>query len=259
MLTDLRLALGFFTALPSGRHGSPHEVAAAGYLLPLVAVVLGAIEGLIAWGALELFGAIVAAAIVLGSALLLSGFHHTDGLADVGDALMAHGDAARRLEVLKDRNTGAGAVAAMLLTYLITWSALAALIASGEAGVRLVWCLIAVEVAARLALITVAMLCRPSHSGSGSAFMAAMRGWRGFAAIGVSMAALAAPAALPLPLEWTQPALAAAGALAVALIIAMVAKKAFDGANGDVLGATVELGRAGALLGLVGAINLWPL
>lgn len=252
-LHDLRLTLGFFTVLPLSRGGALGEVGAAGYLLPVVALLLGTAEGLAGWGSLAVFGPYVAAALVLTAALLFTGFHHADGLADLGDALMAHGDRARRLEVLKDRSMGMGAAGALLLTCLISWAALLQIFSLTGASIAVLWVLIAAEAAARLSLLLVAVASSPSHPGSGSAFMAAVRGWRGLAAI---IAAIAVLAALAAPLGLALPLLAGAGAVAVSLQLVVISRKVFGGANGDVLGAAVELGRAGALLGLAAALSL---
>lgn len=249
---DLGHALGFFTVLPLSGSGSLSEIAGSSYLLPLVALLLGVLEGATAWGAEWLFGAPVAAALTLAVALLLTGFHHTDGLADLGDALMAHGDAARRIEVLKDRSLGTGAAGALLLVYLISWAALTQIfLLRPGSGAELLLLLIAAEVAARLCLLLVASLGRPSHQGSGSSFIALLKGWRGIAGVVVSLLLMALLALLAPPLAVL---LATCGVLAVALLILLVSWRLLGGVGGDVLGASVELGRMAALLGIAAAL-----
>lgn len=252
--SPLRLTFGFFTILPLAGSGPLKEIAAAVYLLPAVAVFLGGAEGIVGWASLQLLGPPVAAALALGAALVLTGFHHADGLADVGDAIMARGDAARRIEVLRDQTMGIGAVGALLLTCLVTWTALAQLFYV-RGGAMLVWSLVAAEVAARLGLITAAGLGKSSHKGSGSVFIAALKGWRGVAGAAVSVGLLAA---LAIPLGPAAPAAAGLAAVAITLLLIVVCGRAFGGIGGDVLGASVELGRAGALVGLVAAFNAWP-
>ncbi|MHB0866499.1 MAG: adenosylcobinamide-GDP ribazoletransferase [Thermoleophilia bacterium] len=246
----LRLVLGFFTVLPLSQTGGLGEIAAAGFLLPLVALLLGGAEGLAGWGLAHIFGPPVTAALVLVLALLLTGLHHTDGLADVGDAIMAGGGHERRLAVLKDRAMGTGAVTALILVYLASWAALLELLPAGEAS-RLPWLLMAVEVAARLSLVVTAALSRPSHSGSGSAFVVGMKGGRGAVAIFLSAVFLAA---LTVPLGWRIPLAGGISSVAVGLLLVQGGRRWFGGANGDLLGAAVELGRMAALLGAVAAI-----
>ncbi len=227
------------------------DVASASYLMPAVALSLGLVEGLSGWGLSNLVRPQLAAAIILASALLLTGFHHSDGLADVGDALMARGDAARRIEVLKDRTLGIGAVGSLLLTYLVTWAALAEAVSVYE-GVYLVAALVIAEVSARLCLLLVAIFSRPSHEGSGSIVISVLKGWRGAAATALSVAILASLAVL---LPWAA-LLAACAAAASSLIIIAMASRWFGGAGGDILGASVEWGRMAALVGIAAALAI---
>lgn len=251
-LRPLRLAFGFFTVLPLARTGTMTEIARAAWLLPLVAVFLGGAEGAAAWGLLELFGPGVTAALVLAAALLLTGLHHSDGLADLGDALMVHGDRQRRLDVLKDRTMGVGAAGALLIVYLTSWAALAELF-SRRQGMDLIWCLVAAEAAARLSLLAAAAAGRPSHAGSGSAFMEAQKGWRRAAGIALSLGVLAAAG---MATRAAEAALAGAAALAITILLVVVCRRLFGGLNGDVLGAAVETGRMAALLGLLAGLPL---
>lgn len=246
VVADIRNAFSFFTILPISGKGSLEDVTKAGYLLPLVALALGAVEGLLAWTFSFIFTAPVSAALVLGAALILSGFHHADGLADLGDAIMVRGGRVRRIEVLKDKTMGIGAVGAVFLTYLISWAALAQFLA-GREGVKLLLGLILIEVTARLGLIIVAILSKPSHTGSGSFFLKAMKGRRGAAGLLLSAVFLAVPIALLL----SQSLYAIGAGIALAVMITLLSRHWFGGAGGDVLGATVELGRMAALLGLV--------
>ncbi|MDQ3966092.1 MAG: adenosylcobinamide-GDP ribazoletransferase, partial [Actinomycetota bacterium] len=106
----MRALLAFFTVLPIAPPGSSLEDAARKvYLLPFVGLLVG-----LPGAALLLFASTmppgVAATLALGTVLLAAGLHHTDGVLDVGDALMVRGSPLRRREVLKDARVGAGAV-----------------------------------------------------------------------------------------------------------------------------------------------------
>ncbi len=249
-LVRLRLAFGFFSVLPLGRTAPLQEVAAAATMLPLVGVVLGGLEGAAGWGALKLFGPLVAGAVVLAAALLLTGMHHADGLADVGDAIMVHGDASRRIAVLKDRTLGVGAAGALIITYLLSWSALGQL-ASLRGGLMLVYFMMASEICARLGLILTAAANQPSHPGSGSEFIKALKGGKAAAIV----AAAFLLALLAWPIGVAAAAAATASALLTALFLTVISRKLFDGVGGDVLGASVELARMAALLAMLAAVR----
>lgn len=251
MFKQLRLTVGFFTVIPAPGDGSLAEIFSGVYLLPLVAAVLGVVEGLAALALIRAFPPLLTGALVLSLGLLATGLHHSDGLADMGDAIMARGDRERRRQVLKDRTMGMGAVGALLLTYFISWAAIAEIVAR-MVGIELLSAMAIAEVAARLCMLTVALLSEPSHQGSGSAFIGAIKGWRGGAALGISGALLLA-GAVWLPLG----SLLATTCVVVATsLIVVLASGWFGGAGGDVLGAAVEWGRMAALLGLALALSL---
>lgn len=243
-MKQLRLAFGFFTILPFSARGSIAEVAKASYLLPFVAVFLGGAEGLAAWACLQVFGPVVTSAIVLALALLLMGFHHSDGLADVADAVMAGGGKAGRIKILKDKAMGTGAAVTVFLTYLITWAAILETVQLLEPR-ALFWLFITAEVSARLSLLLVAGLSGFSHEGSGSVFVTALKGSRGWLGIIISAVILAAMA---VPLGYGTPLACGLAATVIGLFLVPMANHWFGGANGDLLGASTELGRAAALL-----------
>ena len=249
-MRGIRQLFGFFTVLPLSSNGTVEDIARAGFLLPLVAVLLGGIEGLTGWGFEWLVGKPVAAAAMLASALLLTGLHHTDGLADLGDALMVHGDRDRRLQVLKDRTLGIGAVAALLLTGLATWAALLQLLTLRE-GLELVWLLMSAEISARLSMLMVTTAGKPSHEGSGSVFIETMKGWRNAVGILLSLAAIGILAmAVPAAAIFA----GAAAAAAMGLILAAAGRHWFGGCGGDIMGASIELGRMAALIAMVAVL-----
>ncbi|PYZ02954.1 adenosylcobinamide-GDP ribazoletransferase [Halogeometricum sp. wsp3] len=55
----------------------------------------------------------VVAAAYLGSVVLVTGVNHADGLADLGDAAVVHGDPETRRDVMRDTTIGVGAVLAL--------------------------------------------------------------------------------------------------------------------------------------------------
>ncbi|RJQ44874.1 MAG: adenosylcobinamide-GDP ribazoletransferase [Gaiellales bacterium] len=253
-MRQLRVAFSFFTIIPLASPASIVEVARACFLAPVVGAAVGAIAGLAGWGAEDLFDAPVAAALALCASLLVTGLHHADGLADLGDALMARGGRRRRVEVLKDRTLGVGAAGALVMTYLVSWAALLELIQAVE-GPAFVLCMVSVELSTRMALLVNAAISPSSHEGSGSAFLEAARGWRGFTGVILTLAALAAAA---LALGYTATVAAAAAALLTAALLSLVGRRLFGGVGGDILGATVELARMAALLALAAAVIASP-
>ncbi len=239
----MRDLFSFFTLLPLGRGATLEEAARSSYLLPLVGILTG-LPGAV----LLLVGVFppgVAASLALAAALLAAGLHHTDGVLDVGDALMVRGTPARRREVLKDARIGVGGLGALFFVYAPTLAALSSLADASPYLAAL--CLLAAEVAARSAMLLMLVFGRPAEEGSSSAyFVRALKGSRRVSALAL---ALALPALVALPLGWgALAALLAAPALALSAL--RLSGAAFGGISGDVSGATGELTRAVLLVAL---------
>ena len=248
----MRALFSFFTLLPFGRAATLEEAARSSYLLPLVGLATG-LPGAV----LLLIGVFppgVAASLALAAALLAAGLHHTDGVLDVGDALMVRGSPARRREVLKDARIGVGGLGALFFVYA---PALFALTALADASPYLAaLALLAAEVAARSAMLLLLVFGRPAAEGSSSVyFVRALKGRaRRTAAVAV---ALALPALAASPLGWGA-LVAVLAAPAVAVLGLRLSHAAFGGISGDVSGATGELTRAVLLVALSAVVQGGP-
>lgn len=243
----MRALLSFFTALPV-RAASLEETAQWAYLLPLVGLFTG-----VPGAALLLLGYVappgVAATLALGTVLLMAGLHHTDGVLDVGDALMARGTPERRRAVLRDTRVGVGGIGALFLLYA---PALAALVALTEASpARAALALLAAEVCARSGMLLTLAFGKPAEQDSASApFARSLKGTHRAAGTALSML-------LPLPFVLPLGGLTPLAILSVALIVLIslrVTRRAFGGIGGDAVGATGEACRAALLVALSAAI-----
>jgi adenosylcobinamide-GDP ribazoletransferase len=72
------------------------------FIFPLIGALIGLIAGVFGWAIGLVLPSLVAGALALGLLLLLTGLHHTDGLLDFGDAVMYHGTAERKIEIMHD-------------------------------------------------------------------------------------------------------------------------------------------------------------
>ena len=246
----MRALLAFFTAFPVPAPGSSlGDAARSSHLLPLVGLLAGLPGAAILLLAYTLPPA-VAATLALAASLLAAGLHHTDGVIDVGDALMVRGSPARRREVLKDARVGAGAIGALFVVYAPPLAALAALadVAPIEAAIAFV----AAEVAARSAMLLMLVFGRPADERSSSVlFVCSLKeGRRRTVAL---FLALSLPLLVALPLGWGA-LVSLLAAPATVLFALALARRAFGGISGDVAGATGELTRAVLLVALSGLL-----
>jgi adenosylcobinamide-GDP ribazoletransferase len=235
----VRLAFGILTLLPV-RAGRVDRAAAAVAMstAPLVGALLGTVLAAILIG-LAAAGAprLVAAALTVAAAALLTRGLHLDGLADTVDGVGSYRRGPAALAVLKQPDIGPFGVAAVVLTLLVQAAALAALpgvaVVVGWAAGRL-----AVPVACRRGVPA----ARPEGLG---ALVAGTVPVAAAAVLTVAVAAAGIPATPGRP--WQGPA-AVLTAVGVAALVVRHCVRRFGGVTGDVIGAAVEVATTCALV-----------
>ena len=115
MLTDRTGFFGavqFLTRVPVRRAGAA-DTATIVVWFPVVGALVGALAGGVAAGLGHLVPTAVAAAVGVLVGVLVTGAFHEDGLADTADAVAGGWTVERRLEILKDPRHGTYGVAAL--------------------------------------------------------------------------------------------------------------------------------------------------
>ncbi|MFW8594809.1 adenosylcobinamide-GDP ribazoletransferase [Cribrihabitans neustonicus] len=239
---DVLLALTLLTRLPLP-HLPPHAFqrqARAVWAFPLAGLTVALPAALLAWLALALdLPAAVAAGLALTVQVLLSGAMHEDGLADTADGLWGGSDRARRLEIMKDSRIGAYGVIALILSFGLRWTALAALLPLTGS-----WVLLALAMMSRAAMPPL-MAALPNARGEGLSRRVG-RPPALTCGLGVLLAL-----ALSLPLIGAAAIGTAMGMAAAALGLGVLAKAKIGGQTGDILGASQLLAEIAGLLTLL--------
>jgi len=247
-LVAIRGAVAFLTRLPVGGGQAGWE---AFRRRPYTMVVVGYLVGALAGAAFFLPvqpTTVVAAYLV--ALYGLTGLTHADGLADLGDAMAVHGDSERRRDVLKDSATGVGGVLLLGVTLLVL--TLGALAFAGVDAMTAFRLAIAAEVGAKLGMVLVVCYGRSAHEGLGSQLVDRLDSTYMPAAL---IAAVPAVAVAPGgSINALLGAIVAGPLVGVATLT--WAHSRLGGVNGDVLGATNEIGRA---VGLHLGVSLWIL
>jgi adenosylcobinamide-GDP ribazoletransferase len=157
---------------------------------------------------------------------------------------MYTGTAERKIEIMHDQLTGAGAVGLGLMTYIITALAFGELgmkvVIGGVAVPVIVPALVVVELCAKLSMVVATWAGRPVHKGMNSPFMEVMHGKNGSLRLA---AALALCLVVALPLLWLSGFVTVLVAVLAGLVMVAIAHRHFGGVTGDVLGATNEIVR----------------
>jgi adenosylcobinamide-GDP ribazoletransferase len=222
-------AVQFLTRIPVRLRAAP-DLAACVPWFPVVGAVIGAVIGAVVVGLMELVPAGVAAAVGIVFGLVLTGAFHEDGLADTADALGGWSPEQRR-EILKDSRHGSYGVAAMCSTILLRVLCVASL---GPATAFAA--LVAAHSLGRGASVAVMVTTPPAPTtGLGADYTRELRA----VAAGSGVAASLVVAVLATG-WWAAPLAAAAGV--GALGVALLARRAFGGVSGDLLGAVEQVG-----------------
>jgi adenosylcobinamide-GDP ribazoletransferase len=218
------------------------------WAFPLIGAFIGLLAGVFGWVAYHFLPGIVVGGLVLALLLMITGLHHTDGLLDFGDGVMAHGTAEHKIEVMHDQLTGAGGLSMGVMTMLIS------ALAIGQLKIGLiVGGIIAVEASAKLAMVVMAWAGKSAHQGMNSSFIEAMHGAKGNLLLVV---ALAVSFVIALPLLRVAGAVVVLAGIVTSLLMVAIADRHFNGVTGDVFGATNEITRMVCVIVLL-AVAAW--
>lgn len=248
MLKEIKNLFSFLTTIPVRMDEDIlTDTAKYMFLFPLVGAFIGLLAGLFGWVISQVLPSLIVGGLVLGFLLLITGLHHTDGLLDFGDGVMAHGSPERKIEIMHDQLTGAGGLSLGIMTFLVTAFAIAEL----DTDI-IIQGLVVAEVSAKLSMVVGAWAGKAVHEGMNSSFLEVMHGKTGTARM---VAAITISFGISLPLLWLAGAITVLVAVLTSIIIVRIAHRHFNGVTGDVLGATNELTRMVSLITLLAMVR----
>ena len=227
--------LQFATILPLGKPRELEQFARRSWIYPAAGYVVGCLAAL---PTLFIADHTVAAAVAIALVLLLSGAHHFDGLLDLGDGLMAHGDTEKRVRALTDRQIGAGGVCAGIVTTLLLFAGL-------QASVSIAAAIIIGEVCAKYSMAYLTAYGEPFREGIHSYLHGFSRSYFPFLAI-----LLCIPLFL-LPVATVKIFAAGVVMILCPTVLLLLSRRLFRGINGDIVGASNEITRALAIVTMV--------
>ncbi|MEM9465572.1 MAG: adenosylcobinamide-GDP ribazoletransferase [Actinomycetota bacterium] len=232
---SIRHAWAFLTRLPGGAH--PADDRALGLSVPwfpAVGAVIGLLIGLVWVGLSEIVSPLTAATLAVLVGVAITGAFHEDGLADTADSLGGY-TTERRLEIMKDSRVGTFGVLALVFSVLIRVIALASL----EPVEGLVALVMAHAVGRSIATLVMVTTPAAASTGLGQSYTAHLP-TPAVVAIGVIVAGcsvVGGPAGVVGYLV----------ALTGAALLVLLARRAYGGTTGDVLGAVEQVGEMAVL------------
>jgi len=236
MLKEISSVFSFLTIIPSN-NTNLETVARYMHVFPIIGIAIGLLIGSIGFGLSFFLEPLIVALLVVASIAIITGIHHTDGLADFADGLMTRGTKEKKRNAMKDLSTGSAGIVSVVLSIVGVIIAL-----SLTTGYELLQAILLSEILAKFSMVLMASIGKSAAVGSNSPFMQIMKDKRRLAVAGVITI-------IPLVVIGGTTGLILFGAsIGVTLFLIGLSTRSFGGITGDVLGAANELTRLSSLL-----------
>ncbi|RLG35076.1 adenosylcobinamide-GDP ribazoletransferase [Methanosarcinales archaeon] len=187
-----------------------------------------------------LFPPAITGMIVLLVALLITGFNNIDGLADVADGMMAHGNSERRRSAMKDTRLGISGLVICIFMIGLAGTALAELAGAGIP--ILLKAIFLSELGSKYAMLLTSFAGKPTYDGLGAVF---------FEHVGKLQIVIGSILTILFGILAGKIAVALLLVIPVVGVVFILTGRAFDGISGDVIGACGEISRVVVLLGVL--------
>lgn len=236
MLKEIGSVFSFLTIIPAN-NSSIETVAKYMYIFPIVGILIGLLIGSFAFGLSLFLDPLIVSLLVVGALSVITGIHHTDGLADFADGLMTKGKKEKKLQAMKDVSTGSAGIVSVVL-YIVGMIIAISLMS----GFVLFQAILLSEILAKFSMVLQASMGRSASVGSNSPFVQIMRDKKRLFIAGIITL-------IPLVvIGGTIGLFVFAGGIVVTMFILAISTRNFGGITGDVLGATNEITRLSSLI-----------
>ena len=230
--------LTFSTILPINVFTSIEYMTKLTWCWPFIHLFIGILAAICGYVSLEFLhlNSFFTAAIVYAFLMVITGYNHLDGVMDMADGVMVHGEPERKIRIMKDSSVGAGGVATLFLVASLTIAGIYNIL-----DYHFIFGIIICEMTAKTSLITTALLSKPLTPGIGSYFIKETN-------LSNYIASTVIIGVIAFLLGDLVGVIGVLGAIVSGIIISLIARRNFVLANGDVLGMSNEVGRLMALL-----------
>ncbi len=236
MLKQIGSVFSFLTIIPTS-NSDLNSIAKNMFLFPIVGIVIGLIVGSLGYGLSLYLEPLVVSLIVVASLAVITGIHHTDGLADFSDGLMTKGTKEKKRKAMKDLSVGSAGIFSIVLYAIGMIIAL-----SFSSGMDLFKIILLSEIMAKFSMVLMAGLGNSASIGSNSPFMDSMKDKKRLLIAGIITI-------IPLIVIGEMNGLIVfASGIVVTMFLVGLSTKSFGGITGDVMGASNELTRLSSLL-----------
>ena len=164
--------LTFSTILPINVFTSIEYMTKLTWAWPFLHIFIGILAAVCGYVSLEFLhlNSFFIAAIVYAFLMIITGYNHLDGVMDMADGVMVHGEPERKIMVMKDSSVGAGGMATLFLVASLTIAGIYNIL-----DYHFIVGIIICEMTAKTSLVTTALLSKPLTPGIGSYFINEMK------------------------------------------------------------------------------------
>jgi adenosylcobinamide-GDP ribazoletransferase len=274
-IKTFRDLLSFLTIIPvGGKEDFIFTTAEHVYLFPLIGGIIGVLGatyfvgssyiirfllGLINHVATlptDLLLRLAVAAVTVAFLLVLTGLQHFDGLIDLGNAVGLRNVHDRKMVAHAWTVTSSGALLAIIVE-VVAFLGLFLLYPFLVSPLFAFGAIIAAEVSAKLSMVTIVWLGKPTHKGLGSIFLQKAKKKLNLIAYALSFLIVIPIFGLTGRIDLCVVSVGVILiSIPVALVMEKVAESIFGGVSGDMIGATNEVARAVTLILLAGVLML---
>lgn len=236
MLKEIRSIFSFLTIIPT-KSANLETIAKHMYIFPLVGIAVGLLVGSIGFGLSFFLDPLIVSLLVVASLTVVTGIHHTDGLADFADGLMVKGTKDKKIAAMKDLSTGSAGIVSIVL-YMVGLIITLSL----TTGYQLFLTILLSEIFAKFSMVLMASLGHSASLGSNSPFVELMKNKKKLALASIITL-------VPLILLGGSTGMLIFGVgVALTMFLIALSARSFGGITGDVLGATNELTRIASII-----------
>ena len=236
MLKQIGSVFSFLTIIPTS-NSDLNSIAKNMFLFPIVGIVIGLVIGSLGYGLSLYLEPLVVSLVVVASLAVITGIHHTDGLADFADGLMTKGTKEKKRKAMKDLSVGSAGIFSIVLYAIGMIIAL-----SFSSGMELFKIILLSEIMAKFSMVLMAGLGNSASIGSNSPFMDSMKDKKRLLIAGIITI-------IPLIVIGEMNGLIVfASGIILTMFLVGLSTKSFGGITGDVMGASNEITRLSSLL-----------
>ena len=230
--------LTFSTILPINVYTSIEDMTKLTWAWPFLHILIGVLALLCGYISLNFLhlNSLLVSVIVYAFLMIITGYNHLDGVMDMADGVMVHGEPEKKIRIMKDSSVGAGGMATLFLVASLTIAAI-----NNMLDYNFLVGILICEMASKTSLLTTALLSKPLIPGIGGYFIKETNIYNYFASTVIV-------AVIAFLLGNFVGIAGIAGAIVSGIIISVIAKRNFVFANGDVLGMSNEVGRLLSLI-----------